>query len=313
MKSEKNRTIELTDKEYKLYLSHCLMPPNKSLVVNDVINKTFYGSMENVVPFLPAQFVDLMIADPPYNLAKTYNNNMFAKMTDNEYVQFTDNWLTETSRLLKPNASLYVCCDWKCSDLIEFVLKKKFNILNRITWQREKGRGAFNNWKNNMEDIWFCSVSKDYIFNVDDVKIRKRVIAPYEIQGRSETWEKTKEGKFRDTYPSNFWDDITVPFWSMPENTEHPTQKSEKLIAKLILASSNKGDIVFDPFLGSGTTSVTAKKLGRNYLGIEQEDKYCALAEKRLAMADTDKVIQGYADGVFWERNTTEYQKRYNK
>ena len=129
---------------------------------------------------------------------------MFAKMTDDEYVQFTDNWLTETSRLLKPNASLYVCCDWKCSDLIESVLKKKFNILNRITWQREKGRGAFNNWKNNMEDIWFCSVSKDYIFNVDDVKIRKRVIAPYEIQGRSETWEKTKEGKFRDTYPSNF-------------------------------------------------------------------------------------------------------------
>ena len=89
----------------------------------------------------------------------------------------------------------------------------------------------------------------------------------------------------------------------MSENTAHPAQKPEKLIAKLILASSNEGDMVFDPFLGSGTTSVTAKKLGRQYLGIELEQKYCVWAEQRLAMAEQDSTIQGYEDHVFWERN----------
>ena len=98
----------------------------------------------------------------------------------------------------------------------------------------------------------------------------------------------------------------------MPENTAHPTQKSEKLLAKLILASSNPGDIVFDPFLGSGSTSVTAKKLHRNFVGIELNKQYCVWAEKRLEMADEVGTIQGYADGVFWERNTAALQKKSN-
>ena len=106
------------------------------------------------------------------------------------------------------------------------------------------------------------------------------------------------------TGASNFWDDITVPYWSMSENTEHPTQKPEKLIAKLILASSEKGALVFDPFLGSGTTAVVAKKLGRRYCGIEINEDYCFLALKRLSRAERDTSIQGYTDGVFWERNT---------
>jgi site-specific DNA-methyltransferase (adenine-specific) len=90
----------------------------------------------------------------------------------------------------------------------------------------------------------------------------------------------------------------------MRENTDHPTQKPEKLLAKIILASSRAGDLVFDPFLGAGTSSVTAKKLGRRYCGIEREAPYAALAERRLAMAEEDPSIQGYTDGVFWERNS---------
>lgn len=122
-------------------------------------------------------------------------------------------------------------------------------------------------------------------------------------------WEETADGKFRDTYPSNFWDDISIPYWSMPENTEHPTQKPEKLIAKLILASSNPGDVILDPFAGSGTTTVTAKKLNRHYIGIEQNPQYCVWTELRLERADVDKTIQGYTNGVFWERNTSHLQK----
>ena len=164
-----------------------------------------------------------------------------------------------------------------------------------------------------MEDIWFATNSNNYIFNVEDVKIRRKVIAPYKIQGKPKDWEETKMGNFRNTYPSNFWDDISIPYWSMPENTAHPTQKPEKLIAKLVLASSNKNDFVLDPFLGSGTTSVTSKKLNRNFIGIEQNIQYCMWAEKRLEDADTDKIIQGYADGVFWERNTANIQKKLEK
>ncbi len=95
----------------------------------------------------------------------------------------------------------------------------------------------------------------------------------------------------------------------MPENTDHPTQKPEKLIAKLILASSHEGDLVFDPFCGSGTTSVVAKKLGRTFCGIEKEIEYCRLTVKRLLNAEEDATIQGYHDGVFWERNSLSDQK----
>ena len=95
----------------------------------------------------------------------------------------------------------------------------------------------------------------------------------------------------------------------MAENTAHPTQKPEKLLAKLILASSNEGDMVFDPFLGSGSTSVTARKLNRRFAGIEQNPQYCVWAEKRLEEAERNPEIQGYAQGVFWERNTAHFQK----
>jgi site-specific DNA-methyltransferase (adenine-specific) len=214
--------------------------------------------------------------------------------------------------LLKPNASIYVCCDWKSSLVIGPVLEKYFQIQNRITWQREKGRGANHNWKNGMEDIWFATMNNDYTFNLDDVKIRRRVLAPYKENGKPKDWEQTENGRFRNTCPSNFWDDISIPYWSMPENTAHPTQKPEKLIAKLILASSNKDDVVFDPFLGSGTTSVTAKKLGRKYIGIEQNPNYCIWAEKRLELAETNSQIQGYSDGIFWERNAQMNKKAPN-
>ncbi len=185
-----------------------------------------------------------------------------------------------------------------------------FHVQNRITWQREKGRGALANWKNGMEDIWFGTKSKEYTFHVKDVMSRRKVIAPYKVNGQPKDWEETENGNYRNTYPSNFWDDISIPYWSMPENTQHPTQKPEKLIAKLILASSNENDIVFDPFLGSGTTSVVAKKLNRRYIGIEQNPRYCGWAEYRLEVAQKDKEIQGYVNGVFWERNTLALQKK---
>ncbi len=225
-----------------------------------------------------------------------------------------DSWFSSLIKVLKKNASIYICGDWKSSSSIFRVCSKYLQLRNRITWEREKGRGAKSNWKNCTEDIWFFTNSPDYTFNVDDVKLRRKVLAPYRDEKKKpKDWEKNDNGNFRDTYPSNIWNDISIPFWSMPENTDHPTQKPEKLLAKIILASSNKGDIVFDPFLGSGTTAVVAKKLGREYVGVEVDEYYCCLAEKRLEKAELDNQIQGYEDGVFWERNTLIEQVKSQK
>jgi site-specific DNA-methyltransferase (adenine-specific) len=255
--------------------------------------------------FLPDAAFDLVFADPPYNLTKDFNGNRFKQVSLDEYEKWLESWLPGMRRLIKPAGSIYVCGDWRSSAAIQRVLSKHFIIQNRITWEREKGRGANINWKNNSEDIWFATVSDQYTFNIDDVKIKRRVLAPYTDENAApKDWSQTDEGRFRITHPSNIWTDLTVPFWSMPENTDHPTQKPEKLLAKVILASSNEGDIVFDPFLGSGTTLVVAKKLRRHYVGIEIDFDYCCLAEKRLELANNVPSIQGYTDGVFWERNS---------
>lgn len=309
-RAEYNRTICLTEEQKIDYLRMCIN--SDEITADDIlVNNLIHGDCINVLPKIPKKSVDLLVVDPPYNLDKTYGSSVFSKMSSDEYEQFTRTWIEALLHTLKDDASIYVCCDWKTSLIIGSVLCDYFTIQNRITWQREKGRGAQMNWKNSMEDIWFATISKKYYtFNVDSVKQRRKVIAPYRVDGKPKDWKETESGNFRDTFPSNFWDDISIPYWSMPENTDHPTQKPEKLYAKLVLASSCPGDLVFDPFAGVGTSCVVAKKLGRNYIGIEIEDEYCALAAKRLELANLDRTIQGYVDGVFWERNTLREQKR---
>lgn len=309
-RAPRNRTIDITEEEEKIYLDLCLKPEDIQSV-DSLPNRLCHGDFFQTAQTLPSDFVDLLIVDPPYNLSKKFGASNFNKMSTNEYETFTEAWISSIKHTLKQTASIYVCCDWKSSIIIGTVLEKHFHIQNRITWQREKGRGAKSNWKNAMEDIWFATVSKkDYTFNVDDVKMRRKVLAPYKENGTPKDWIESEHGAFRDTFPSNFWDDISIPYWSMPENTDHPTQKPEKLLAKLILASSNQGDMVFDPFLGSGTTAVTAKKLERHYFGIEQEPLYCAIAQKRLELANQNREIQGYSHGIFWERNTLALQQK---
>lgn len=312
-KSPRNKTIDLSVEEGRKYLERCIdfhVPQDFPTVP---LNKTIWGDTFEVMPQLPSDIVDLAIVDPPYNLTKDFHGTIFSKCSPSDYEAYTRKWLEQIYPLIKDSGSIYVCCDWKTSLIIGSVLGDYFQIRSRITWQREKGRGSASNWKNGMEDIWFATKSNQYTFNLDAVKIRKKVIAPYRANGQPKDWNETETGNYRSTCPSNFWDDITIPFWSMPENTAHPTQKSEKLFTKIILASSNPGDIVFDPFLGSGTSSVVAKKLDRKYIGIESNEQYCIWAEKRLEMAESDSTIQGYINGVFWERNTLPEQKHLQK
>lgn len=303
-RAERNRTLTILPQEEEVLKKNIetLETVSRS---KDFINKTVNANLMDVLPLIPDGFANLIIIDPPYNLTKDFNGMKFNAMKEDRYEAYLDSWLPLVCKKLSPAGSLYLCGDWKCTSSLQRALEKNLTVINRITWQREKGRGARQNWKNGMEDIWFAvKNSADYYFNVDAVKIKRKVIAPYKINGKPKDWDEGEDGNFRLTYPSNFWDDISIPFWSMSENTDHPTQKSEKLYAKLILASSRPGDIVFDPFLGSGTASVVAKKLGRNYCGIELNYEYCMFAAKRLLMAGDNKEIQGYRDGIFWERNS---------
>ncbi|MDQ5949050.1 MAG: hypothetical protein QG589_176 [Patescibacteria group bacterium] len=307
-RAPRNRTIILSDGDVSS-LRKRLLKVDRDVSVKEIENKTIHQDVFEVLEHLPDSFVDLIFVDPPYNLNKTFNDTSFREMESEKYEEWLDSWVSKLVRVLKPHASVYICGDWKSSAAIFNVAKKYFKIQNRITFEREKGRGAKSNWKNCSEDIWFCTLSDNYYFDVDAVKMKRKVIAPYkDHNGDAKDWEDTEDGKYRITFPSNMWTDITIPFWSMPENTDHPTQKPEKLVAKIILASSKPGDMVFDPFLGSGTTSVVAKKLGRQYVGIEIDEQYCCLAEKRLDMTEDEKNIQGYSDGVFWERNTLNEQ-----
>ncbi len=303
-RSQLNKTITVSKSEMDFY-SKRLIKLAGPVYAKKILNKTINQNLFDILEYLPSGFVDLLIIDPPYNLHKTFNGTAFKEKSILEYAAWLESFLTLLKRTLKPTASIYFCGDWHSSISIPLVLEKHFTIRNRITWEREKGRGAVRNWKNNSEDIWFCTVSGKYFFNAEAVKLTRKVLAPYrEENGNPKDWKENDEGSFRLTFPSNIWNDISIPFWSMPENTDHPTQKPEKLIAKLILASTKKGQTVMDPFLGSGTTSVVAKKLNRNFVGIELDKYYACLTEKRLELAASNNRIQGYEFGKFWERNT---------
>lgn len=303
----RNRTVTLQPDEVD-FLKSQIITPDK-IDSQNLVNQTINGDLLSVIDFIPDEFADLIIIDPPYNLTKNFNGLHFNSRTEQKYDDYLASWFPKVCRKLKSNGSLYICGDWKCTSSLQRAVENELTILNRITWQREKGRGAKSNWKNGMEDIWYAVKNpNDYYFDVEAVKMKRKVIAPYKVDGIPKDWQEENDGNFRLTYPSNFWDDISIPFWSMPENTDHPTQKPEKLYAKLILASSKPGAMIFDPFLGSGTASVVAKKLGRKYCGIEMNEEYCLLCQKRLQMAEKDSSIQGYKDGVFWERNSLKFQ-----
>lgn len=314
-RAPRNRTLTVEEKEFQRLSDKLVKIPSKDAFdFNQVLNQTILGDAMEIIKKIPSNSFDLIVLDPPYNLSKDFNGFKFTSRTDLQYVEYLRSWFPEVVRTLKNSGSLYLCGDWKCTAALHTVMNENLEVLNRITWQREKGRGAKSNWKNAMEDIWFGVKNKgEYYFDVDSVKQKRKVIAPYKVNGKPKDWEETEEGNFRLTFPSNFWDDISIPYWSMPENTDHPTQKPEKLVAKLILASCPQDGIVFDPFLGSGTTSVVAKKLGRKFVGIEQNEEYAVWSVKRLQNCDSDTSIQGFSDGVFWERNTLSAQKKSGK
>src|SRR5688572_24715197 len=194
-RAPRNRTLELNALEIEEFQKR-LVYLEKQNDLTDFRNKIICGDAFRALEILPEQGFDLLFADPPYNLTKNFGENSFRQTSLDEYENWLETWLKTGARLLKPTASVYICGDWRSASAIQRVGMKFFRLRNRITWEREKGRGARANWKNAAEDVWFFTVSDRYVFNTEAVKTKRRVLAPYTENGKPKDWEKAGDGNF---------------------------------------------------------------------------------------------------------------------
>ena len=162
--ASRNRTIKISKEEINKF-SKRLVTLNEKASVKKCTNRTINQDVFSAIDFLPDSFVDLLFIDSPYNMNKTFGVAKFKESSIEKYAEWLDSLISKLERTLKETASIYVCGDWKSSTSIHLVLNKYFKVHNRITWEREKGRGAKSNWKSNSEDIWFCTKSNDYYFD----------------------------------------------------------------------------------------------------------------------------------------------------
>jgi len=194
----RNRTLTATISEIQSLRQRLIDP--KAIKGENFLGCTVLGDCFSTFEKMPGGMVDLLILDPPYNLNKKFGTKSFSRVPVDEYTDWLRRLFRSVIPTLKPTATIYICGDWLSSTSIFTAAAEFFEIRNRITWEREKGRGALTNWKNSSEDIWFCTMSDHYTFNVDAVKLRRRVIAPYRhADGRPKDWLETERGNFRDT------------------------------------------------------------------------------------------------------------------
>lgn len=237
--------------------------------------------------------IDLIIADPPYNLSGNalqwknkgmggdwfMVNEKWDKMTESEYIEFTKDWLTECNRVLKHNGSLYISCTYhNIGELIMTLKELRFSPRNIITWHKSNAMPSMTkrSFTHSCEYVLFFTKGKKWIFNYSDLK-------------------KINPDKAKDGSPKQMRDLWIIPVCQGKERIRnktgraaHPTQKPENLIERIIIASSDKGNVVLDPFLGSGTTAIVSQKLGRKWIGIDIDDKYIKMAKKRLKYLDNN-------------------------
>lgn len=233
--------------------------PKSTLICGDAATK---------MAGLRAESIDLIIADPPYNLGKNYGNNIDLKNRA-EYQAFTQSWLREAVRLLKPGGSLYCFMGVKFIARLYLILEEDFGLTSQgwITWHYTQGMGRKKGFSPRHEDILWFSKGEDAQFNLDDVRVPQKYYR--------------KRNNMAGANPGDVWQFSHVHYCAA-ERLPHPTQKPEALIERIVRASSNPGDVVLDPFLGSGTTVRVATVLNRAATGIEINPDYIEMARNRL-------------------------------
>ncbi len=243
---------------------------------------------------IPDNSIDMVFADPPYNIKKA-QWDMFH--SSNAYIQWCMEWIAQVHRILKPTGTFYIC---GFSEIIaELVVPSLayFKGLKWLIWHYKNKANLGKDWGRSHESILHFRKSNDFVFNVDSIRMPYHThILKYPEHPQAESSQYSNNGKKHDWTPhpdgSKAKDVIEIPTTcnGMHEKTPHPTQKPEELLRKLILASSNPGDIVLDPFVGSGTTAVCAKQLRRKWLGCDSQAEYLNWAVKRLEQVDNSTI-----------------------
>lgn len=227
------------------------------------------GNAAELLKTLETESIDLIVADPPYNLGKDYGNNHDLKGFE-EYILFTREWLSEAKRVLKPEGSIYVFMGVRfisyLYDIMDRDLKLFFN--SWIVWHYTQGMGKTKGFSPRHDDILVFNKGKNFTFNLDDIRVPQKFYR--------------ERNNMRGANPGDVWQFSHVHY-SNPNRQNHPTQKPEGIIERIVLASSNKGDIVLDPFSGSGTTLRVCQQLGRKAIGFELNPEYVAMTEQRLS------------------------------
>ena len=232
------------------------------------VNRLICGDAAAEMALLPSDSVDLVIADPPYNLGKDYGNNQDFRLR-NEHEEFTRLWLKEAKRILRSTGSIYVFMGVRYIARLQIMLEEELQLLFNgwITWHYTQGVGRKKGFSPRHEDILYFSKSAEYTFNLDDVRVPQKYFR--------------ERNNMAGANPGDVWQFSHVHYCSA-EREDHPTQKPEALIERLIRASSNHGDVVLDPFVGCGTTVRVADVLGRQWMGIDINPAYVEMARRRL-------------------------------
>lgn len=231
--------------------------------------------------------VDLIFADPPYNIGKDFNGHKDKWAKDEDYLTWCYQWLDLCAKKLKPNGSFYVMTSTQFMPFFDIYLRNKLNILSRLVWYYDSSGVQAKKYYGSMyEPILFCvKDSHNYTFNAQDILVEAKTGAKRKLID----YRKAIPAVYNsEKVPGNVWEFSRVRY-RMDEYENHPTQKPIALLERIIKASSNDGDLVMDPFSGTFTTCFVAQELGRNSIGIELQDEYVKIGLRRLNLADEYK------------------------
>jgi site-specific DNA-methyltransferase (adenine-specific) len=280
--------------------------------------KLWQGDSIEWLKSLSSETVDVVFADPPYNIKKA---NWDTFESQEEYIIFSMQWIKEAARVLKPNGTLFICGFSEILADIKHPATRYFKSCRWIIWHYKNKANLGKDWGRSHESILHFRKSKDFTFNIDDIRIpygEHTLKYPSHPQAQSSQYGKGSKGNGHIWEPNPLGakpkdvldipqDIIEVPTTcnGMHEKTPHPTQKPEELLRKIILASSNVGDLIIDPFCGSGTTPVCAQQLQRNWMACDLSAEYLDWACKRIELVEDWGIEQ-------WKKYDFINQKRRN-
>jgi site-specific DNA-methyltransferase (adenine-specific) len=269
-----------------------LTPDSPTLFYKHPNGKIWVGDSIVWLSSVESESVDLIFADPPYNIKKAEWDSFESQ---EEYVKWSMKWIEQAARILKPTGTLYICGFSEILADLSLPASKFFKGCRWIVWHYRNKANLRNDWGRSHESLLHFRKSRKFTFNVDEVRVsygNHTLKYPEHPQAETSQYGNGKKDKNRlwKPHPSGAKprDVIEIPTTcnGMHEKTLHPTQKPEELLRKIVLASSSEGDLVIDPFLGSGTTAVVAEQLRRKWKGCDISLEYCQWAAQRIELVE---------------------------